>query len=173
MKSMSILASFLLIYSVAFSQQKLKSVSITEAATTPLQPDTYIENPFLDKFKGRWIWKDGSKAIILNFNKIQYTMDKANHIVMDILKGDCEYYINKKRVPIDTAKNNLFGAMDTDTQPVVFMLTNKEKPMSVVYLHLTYIDKKTLKLQVSFKHEYAKHPYPDYIYPESMILKRD
>jgi hypothetical protein len=142
-----------------FAQRTTKKISISKVDITAVEPNTLIENEFLDKYTGTWIWQSGNKKLVMQFIKIDVPLNKSSNdgVNLQLLKGSYQYYVNGVLAKLDTNKYNFIGSTDSDRAPVQFELRTPQKVFESTGLELNYLNANSLSLKVSPKAEYSRH----------------
>lgn len=160
----------LLLSAVSCVSQKKISIEDFQKNPNLRLNNVFIENKYLQKFEGKWHWEKDNSTFEVKFKVKVVTIKNSDmQVSAQMLNGDFEYFVGKKKVHIDP-KFVLSGLAETDSSPVEFPITIPGPFVSSVNLELAYINENTLELRFpKTTPEAAKDRIP---IPVGIILKR-
>jgi hypothetical protein len=107
----------------------------------------YIKAPELNKFVGRWAWKDGSKNLSLTLNKTVYHYGRGGNILdMEIISGSYSYLKNGEKVTL-SADSALGGSSANNKDTLNIFIDVKSRKKRVALLAI-YQPDNTIKLEL-------------------------
>lgn len=129
------------------AQKKISTADFQKSPNLSLN-NVLIENKYLQKFEGKWHWEKDNKTFEVKFKvKVARIKNSDMDVSAQMLNGDFEYFIDKKKVHVDP-KFVLSGLAETDSGPVEFPISSSGIFVSTVNLELIYIDENTLELRL-------------------------
>ncbi|MBC6110301.1 DUF6705 family protein [Pedobacter fastidiosus] len=173
MKNIILLTSFFLLAISSSAQKTTFKITQNELSAKNIKENTFVENPFLDKFIGTWIWTGENKKIIFRFTKVDIDVKiTSGPFIMQFLKGEIEYFVDNKKIALDPNKYAFVGSTNAAGQPVVFKL-GSGNPFYQTRVDLIFKTNSLLELNLNQMHEGTSLKADEgYLFPKSMSLKR-
>jgi hypothetical protein len=147
-----------------YAQRKITVISANDLSKPGATNGTDLINTDnnLDKYVGSWLWKDGNKQLKLKLTKAVHHAGRNGHTFdLTFLKGEYSYMVDGKVVLRPSKEHPAMGTSAGKRDTVDLLFENDEKkPVTVTYLYLTYVNTKTLHLELHenvFEHNNDSH----------------
>jgi len=135
-----------------YGQQKKESIDTITASQLHQSGaikgnKVYVKAPELNKFVGKWVWKNKSESVSLNLNKTVHHYGAGGNILdLEIISGSYSYFKNGEKV-ILSADSALGGssANNKDTLNIFIDIKSRKKRVALLAI---YQSDNTIKLEL-------------------------
>lgn len=150
--------------------QKVTRISVKEYGTANLKTKSYVENPYLDKFTGKWFWENDTEKFTVEFEKKGMRMPGTDiHLTLEMLIGKYKYYKNGVKSEFNEHNLPFIGTANSEEEPVQFTFT-RPKSTSIGRTEIEYIDRNTVRFRL--RNDVSQQNKNWFPLPKDMILKR-
>jgi hypothetical protein len=130
----------------------------------------YIKAPELNKFAGKWVWKNGNKSLILNLNKTVHHYGAGGNILdLEIIQGGYSYLKNGEQIILSA--DSALGGSSANNKDTLNIFIDIKSRKSRVALSAIYLPNNTIKLELD-KNRFEFKNDENFELPMPLILIR-